>query len=127
MFYLALASVVVAVHLAFIAYVVVGGFVASRYRRSIVLHACAVAWGCASILVGIDCPLTALETWARVRGGGTALPSSGFIDHYLTGVIYPDSAVSAVRLLVASTVVVSWVGFVVSGSRYRSRQALRLS
>ncbi|MDJ0394948.1 DUF2784 domain-containing protein [Rhodococcus sp. G-MC3] len=125
MLYRALADVTVVVHLAFVAYVVVGGFLAWRYKRTIWLHACCAAWGFASIVVGIDCPLTALESWARVQGGGTALPSTGFIDLYLTGVIYPESALGAVTVLAACAVVVSWVGFALL--RSRSRQALRLS
>lgn len=124
MLYRALADVTVAVHLAFIAYVVVGGFLAWRWPRTIWLHACAAAWGFASIVVGIDCPLTALESWAREHAGSTALPSTGFIDHYLTGVIYPDSALGAVRLAAASAVVLSWAGFLVL--RSRSRSPLRL-
>ncbi|OZC46223.1 DUF2784 domain-containing protein [Rhodococcus sp. RS1C4] len=124
MLYRAIADVTVVVHLAFIAYVVVGGFVAWKWPRTIWLHACAAAWGLASVAVGIDCPLTALENWARVHSGGAALVSTGFIDQYLTGVIYPDSALAAVRVAVAVTVVASWAGFVVL--RTRSRTVLRL-
>ncbi|AYJ49702.1 DUF2784 domain-containing protein [Rhodococcus sp. P1Y] len=125
MLYRALADVTVVVHLAFIVYVVVGGFVAWRWPGTIWLHACAAAWGFASIVVGIDCPLTALENWARSGSGGAALPSTGFIDHYLTGVIYPDSALGVVRLAAASAVVISWAGFVLI--RVRSRAVLRLT
>nr|WP_296767181.1 DUF2784 domain-containing protein [Rhodococcus sp. (in: high G+C Gram-positive bacteria)] len=125
MLYRALADVTVVAHLTFVAYVVAGGFLAWRYKRTIWLHACCAAWGFASIVVGIDCPLTALENWARVQSGGAALPSTGFIDFYLTGVVYPESALGAVRLLAASAVVVSWAGYFVL--RTRSRQALRLS
>lgn len=125
MVYSALAEITVVVHLAFIAYVVAGGFLAWRWPRTIWLHACAAAWGFASIVVGIDCPLTALENWARANADGSSLPTTGFIDHYLTGVIYPDSALGAVRLLAASAVVVSWVGF--CAFRSRSKATLRLS
>lgn len=125
MLYRVLADVTVVVHLAFIAYVVVGGFVAWRWPNTIWLHLCAAAWGFASIVVGIDCPLTALENWARSGAGAAQLPSTGFIDHYLTGVIYPDSALAVVRLAAASAVVLSWAGFVLI--RSRSRAALRLT
>lgn len=125
MLYRALADVTMVLHLAFIVYVVVGGFVAWRWPRTILLHACAAAWGFASIVVGIDCPLTSLENWARQHAGGAALPSTGFIDYYLTGVIYPDSALAAVRLTAACAVALSWAGFFVI--RARSRSALRLT
>lgn len=41
--------------------------------------------GLGSVVVGFECPLTHAENWARQRAGETGLPSSGFIDHYLTG------------------------------------------
>ncbi|PTR27598.1 uncharacterized protein DUF2784 [Rhodococcus sp. OK519] len=110
--YRLLVDATVLVHLAFLAYVVVGGFLAWRWRRTIWLHVVAVAWGFSTVLVGIDCPLTHLENWARERAGERQLPSEGFIAHYLTGVIYPTNAVEVVRALVAVCVVVSWIGFV---------------
>lgn len=125
MLFRALADVTVVVHLAFIAYVVAGGFLAWRFPRTIWLHLCAAAWGFASIAVGIDCPLTALENWARIHAGASALPSTGFIAHYLTGVVYPESALGVVRLLAAIAVVFSWGGFVYL--RTHSRSTLRLS
>ncbi|RRQ28762.1 DUF2784 domain-containing protein [Rhodococcus sp. Eu-32] len=111
MLYRAVADVTVVVHLAFIAYVVAGGFVAWRLPRTIWLHVCAVAWGFTSIVVGVDCPLTAVENWARVHAGIAELPSTGFISHYLTGVVYPESALGAVRLAAAFAVLVSWIGY----------------
>ncbi|WP_072801846.1 DUF2784 domain-containing protein [Rhodococcoides yunnanense] len=125
MLFRALADLTVVVHLAFIAYVVAGGFLAWRFPRTIWLHLCAAAWGFASIVVGIDCPLTALENWARTQAGDSALPSTGFIAHYLTGVVYPESAVGLVRLLAAGAVIVSWTGYVYL--RAHSRSPLRLS
>ncbi|WP_420751971.1 DUF2784 domain-containing protein [Rhodococcus sp. O3] len=108
--YRVLADGIALTHLAFLLYVTFGGFVAWRWPRTIVLHAVAVVWGLASVLVGFDCPLTHAENWARHRAGETGLPPSGFIDHYLTGVIYPDSALGLVRALVAACILVSWVG-----------------
>ncbi|MEU2120860.1 DUF2784 domain-containing protein [Nocardia niwae] len=97
-------------HFAFVAYVVVGGFLAWRFPRTIWLHLLAVCWGFGTIVVGFDCPLTHLENWARERAGQQRLPSSGFIDHYLTGVIYPEDALGLVRAVAAATVVSSWIG-----------------
>ena len=123
--YRILADVTVVTHLLFVAYVVVGGYIAWRWRKTIVLHLAAVAWGFSAVLVGIECPLTDLENWARLRAGEAGLPSSGFIDHYLTGVIYPESAVGLVRLLVAVAVVVSWVGYgVIVARRSANRVAV---
>ncbi|GAB2656241.1 DUF2784 domain-containing protein [Nocardia goodfellowii] len=111
MLYRLMADATAAAHFAFVAYVVVGGFSAWRWPRTMWLHLIAVGWGFGTVLIGYDCPLTYVEDWARRRAGQEGLPSSGFIDHYLTGVIYPDSALGLVRGLVAVCVVVSWAGF----------------
>ncbi|WP_345341176.1 DUF2784 domain-containing protein [Rhodococcus olei] len=109
--YRAIEMLCVVVHLSFIGYVVFGGFLAWRWPRTIAVHALAVAWGFGSVLIGYDCPLTSLENWARVAGGQPPLPSTGFIAYYLTGVVYPEDAVTLVRLLAAAVVVGSWVGY----------------
>ncbi|MFC9894910.1 DUF2784 domain-containing protein [Nocardia sp. NPDC127579] len=111
MFYRLSADATAAVHLAFVVYVVLGGFLAWRWPRTIWLHLLAFAWGFGTILIGYDCPLTDVENWARRRAGQAGLPPSGFIDHYLTGVIYPEQALNLVRALVAVCVLVSWIGY----------------
>ncbi|RDI19924.1 uncharacterized protein DUF2784 [Rhodococcus sp. AG1013] len=119
MLYRLLADATVVVHLAFLGYVVAGGFLAWRWRRTIWLHVAAVAWGFSTVLAGLECPLTNLENWARQRAGDQQLPSTGFISHYLTGVVYPENAVGLVRGLVAAFVIASWIGYVVL-RRHRS-------
>ncbi|MFI6044801.1 DUF2784 domain-containing protein [Nocardia sp. NPDC051321] len=111
MLYRLLADATAAAHFVFVAYVVVGGFLAWRWPRSIWLHLIAFGWGFSTVLFGLDCPLTYLENWARHRAGEAGLPSSGFIDHYITGVLYPENALGLVRVLVAVCVAVSWVGY----------------
>ncbi len=120
--YRVLADGIVVLHLLFLLYVTVGGFVAWRWPRTIVLHLFAVAWGVASVVVGFECPLTDAENWALDRASETGLPPSGFIDHYLTGVIYPDSALGlgVARALVAACILVSWVGLWRRSRRLRS-------
>ncbi|WP_137725876.1 DUF2784 domain-containing protein [Prescottella subtropica] len=109
--YRLLVDVTVLVHLLFIGYVVAGGFLAWRWRRTIWLHVAAAAWAAGIVAAGFDCPLTYLENWARARGGEPPLPSDGFIAHYLTGVVYPADATTLVQVLVAVCVLVSWIGF----------------
>ncbi|WKN53473.1 DUF2784 domain-containing protein [Rhodococcus opacus] len=118
-FYEVVADATAVAHLIFILYVVCGGFLAWHWPRTIALHLTAVAWGFTGLLVGVDCPLTHLESWARVRAGQDPLPSSGFISHYLTGVVYPEAAAGAIQTLVALGVVTSWVGYVVLRLRTR--------
>ncbi|BDY32594.1 DUF2784 domain-containing protein [Mycolicibacterium mageritense] len=102
-------AVTVTVHFTFIAYVVLGGFMALRLPRTLVLHVAAVAWGAAGLALDLPCPLTDVERWARAGAGMAPLPPDGFIAHYLTGVVYPASWATAVQLAVLATVVMSWV------------------
>jgi hypothetical protein len=107
-----LADAVMLVHFAFLAFVALGGFLAWHRPRVLVLHAVAVAWGLVSVLVHVECPLTAWEDRFRRLAGEQGL-SRGFIDTYLTGVIYPREYLPAIQLAVGCLVAVSWAGVVV--------------
>lgn len=109
--------VTVALHFTFIAYMVTGGFLALRWPRSIWAHVPVVIWGISIELIDFVCPLTALERWARPRAGMGPLPADGFIDHYLTGVVYPTNYANLVLVLALLTVLTSWV--LVARSRRR--------
>ena len=106
--YQTVVALVIVLHFAFIGYVVVGGFLALRWRRTIWLHIPAVIWGIAIATKRVDCPLTWLERWARARAGMARLPRDGFIAHYITGVIYPVSWVVGVQLVSFAVVALSW-------------------
>ncbi|MDI9915567.1 DUF2784 domain-containing protein [Rhodococcus sp. IEGM 1379] len=108
------------VHFGFVLYVVLGGFVAWKWRRTIAFHLAAVAWGAGSLVIGYDCPLTNLENWARRMAGISELPSTGFIAHYITGVFYPVSIEPIVQGLAATVVVGSWLGYVMLGRHAKS-------
>ena len=115
--YTAIVVLTAAVHFAFIAYMVTGGFLALRWPRTIWWHVGAVIWGVAIELIDFVCPLTWLERWARARAGMAPMAVDGFIDHYLTGVVYPASAANLVLGLALLTVICSWVLFFVVGRR----------
>ena len=115
--YVALVWLVAAVHFAFLVYLPCGGFLALRFRRSILAHLPAVLWGIASVAVGLWCPLTALEQWARSRAGMAPLDSAGFIDHYLTGVLYPEGATGHIQAAVLVSVLASWLGYGLTAGR----------
>ena len=121
----ALVFATAAVHFAFVVYVAAGGFAAWRWPRTIYTHIVAFAWGFGTIVIGVDCPLTHLENWAR-RGAGVAeLPPTGFIAHYITGVLYPTDALGTVRFAVAVAVVASWMGYGVLRSRAHHDAGIR--
>jgi hypothetical protein len=106
--------VVLVVHLAFLVYLALGGFLARRHPRTLVLHVAVVAWGAGSVVLGYRCPLTGVERWARERAGRAPLAEGGFIEHYLTGVVYPERFLVPLQLLVAALVLVSWARLAVS-------------
>ena len=116
------------IHAGFLVYVAVGGFLAWRpqWRWTIWPHLAAAAYGLGIVVVGWDCPLTHLENWARLRAGEEQLPPSGFIDHYVTGVIYPADHLLTAQLAVAATVLVSWSGAAIL-HRHRTREPSRTS
>ena len=99
-----LADLVVLVHFGFILFVVLGGFLAFRWRRVPWLHLPAAAWGTAIEVFGWICPLTPLENRLR-RASGEAGYAGGFIEHYLIPVIYPAGLTREVQWTLAALVV----------------------
>jgi hypothetical protein len=114
------ADVAMVAHFAFLAYLVVGGFIAWRWPRTIWVHAAVCLYGLFNVLIGWPCPLTHVENWGRERAGDAALPATGFIDHYLAGVVYPNDHERLVQVLVAVVVLVSWLGFVIRRRHVRA-------
>lgn len=102
-------GLIVALHFAFIGYVVAGGFLALRWPRTIWLHIPAVIWGAAIATNRVDCPLTWAERWARRKAGLAGLTSEGFIAHYVSGTFYPAGWLMGVQLAVFGLVAVSWL------------------
>lgn len=98
----------VVMHFAFIAYVLAGGFLALRWRRTMWLHVPAVIWGIGIAAKRVDCPLTWVERWARTKAAMTPLSPDGFVAHYITGVIYPAGWVAAAQLVMFAIVAASW-------------------
>lgn len=89
MIYALAADAVLALHLAFIVWVAVGGAAALWRPWLAWLHLPAAAWGVFVSLSGRLCPLTPLEQWLRVAAGEQGY-AGGFIDHYLIALVYPS-------------------------------------
>ena len=96
-------------HFGYLLYLPSGGFLALRWPRSIVLHLPTVAWGVGVTTLGLPCPLTQLEQWARVRAGMHPLPAAGFTERYLAGVCYPSQATRIAQALAFAAAALSWV------------------
>jgi ABC-type multidrug transport system permease subunit len=119
--YRLLADLVVIVHLLFIAFVAVGGLLAVRWPRLVLVHVPVVLWAAAIVMIGFTCPLTPLEKALRERSGATSY-DDGFVDHYLDGVVYPGRFTALARLLVAVMIVVSYT-VLVARRRHRHTPA----
>jgi hypothetical protein len=98
-----LAGAVVAVHLAFVLFVALGGLLVWRWRRLAWAHLPAVAWGVWIELSGGVCPLTPLENHLRRVGGETAY-GGDFVGHYLLPMLYPEGLSRGVQAMLAAGV-----------------------
>ncbi|GAB3145725.1 DUF2784 domain-containing protein [Micromonospora sonneratiae] len=107
--YRLLTTLILTLHFGFLAYLVVGGFLAWRWPRTIWSHLVAVSWGIVVVAAGLDCPLTYAEHWSRRQAGESGV-MRGFIDRYIEGVLYPERYAMLVQVLVALLVGTSWVG-----------------
>jgi hypothetical protein len=96
--YRALAEAVLVVHLLFVVFVVLGGLLVLRWPRLAWLHLPAALWGAYIELSGRICPLTPLENSLRMQGGAAGY-SGGFIDHYITALIYPEGLTRSMQVL----------------------------
>jgi hypothetical protein len=103
-----LVTAILAVHFAFLGYVVFGGLLAIRWPRAFWPHLAAAAWGLLVITFPIVCPLTWAEDWARRRAGEGAL-TKGFIDRYVEGVLYPARYTGVLWALAGMVILGSWL------------------
>ena len=104
MIYRALAELTLATHAVFIAFVVIGGFLAIRVRRVAWFHIPCAIWGALIEFAGWTCPLTPLENVLR-RAGGEAGYNEGFIERYLLPLIYPGDLTRELQFLLGALAV----------------------
>ncbi|MGX9674107.1 DUF2784 domain-containing protein [Mycobacterium sp. HM-7] len=119
--YSAIAVAAVAAHFAFLGYLVAGGFLAWRWPVTIWLHALIVGWTLIILTGVVECPLTAIERWARDAGGMAPLPRAGFIDDHVAGVLYPRGWGVLAGMAVCAVILVSWLGLWRRHNRMPSR------
>jgi hypothetical protein len=98
------ADLVVVVHLAFVVFVVLGGFLVLRFPKLAVLHVPALLWGFWIEVTGGVCPLTPLENTFRHQAGEAGY-RGGFIDHYLYPLLYPPGLTRGAQLALAAALV----------------------
>lgn len=116
------ADLVVLVHLAFVAFVVLGGVLAFRWPRARWLHLPAALWGVLIEWSGGVCPLTPLEVALRRRSGATGY-AGGFVEHYVLPVLYPSELTRRVQIALGIGVVLA--NLVIYGLWWRRERARR--
>jgi hypothetical protein len=83
------ADAIVALHFAFVLFVVLGASLVLRWPRVAWFHVPAVIWGALVEFTGWICPLTPLENRLRRRAGETGYQGD-FIAHYVLPMLYPN-------------------------------------
>jgi len=91
-------------HLAFVLFAVLGGFLVARWKRCAWVHAPAFLWAAFIELSGWVCPLTPLENWLRNRGGANGY-RAGFIEHYILPVLYPAALTRQLQIALGLLVI----------------------
>ena len=90
MIYSFLADLALIAHIAFVLFAALGGLLALRWRWALWAHLPAVGWGLLVQCANFACPLTELEDYLRLRGGGVGY-SGGFVEHYVSMILYPEN------------------------------------
>jgi hypothetical protein len=109
-----LADLVLLLHILFVIFAVAGGFLVLWRRWILWLHLPAVAWAAIVEFYGLICPLTPIENWLRLQGGGIAY-QEGFIARYIWPILYPEALTREVQtglgwlVLVLNLAIYSWV------------------
>ena len=98
MIYAALADATVALHAVFILFAGFGAALLVRWPGLLWAHIPALAWAGWIAASGAICPLTPLENAFRARAGQGAY-AGGFMDRYLTPIIYPEGLTRGTQLV----------------------------
>ena len=121
MFFRFAADLILASHLIFIIFVILGGLLVLRYRWLIFLHVPAAIWGAFVEISGRICPLTTWENQLRQSAGDSGYTDS-FVEHYLLPVIYPAGLARSTQIWIAGAVI--FVNVVIYGWLvYRQKQS----
>ncbi len=97
MIYQFLADAVVIVHLLFIVFALVGALLALWRRWILLIHIPVAVWASLIMFAKWTCPLTPLEKWLRIAGGGEGY-DGGFIAHYLVPILFSGGMTPAIQI-----------------------------
>jgi len=103
--YSLLADLVVVIHFLFILFVIFGGLFVIRKKNWAWLHIPAALWGAIVEFTGWICPLTPLENWLRLQGGGPSY-ASDFIERHVVSLIYPSFLTRSQQIVLGLAVII---------------------
>jgi hypothetical protein len=95
------ADAVLILHMLFVLFVVFGGLLVLRWRKTMWMHLPALVWGVYIEFSGDICPLTPLENSLRERGGQAGY-DGGFIEHYIVAALYPEGLTREIQILLGT-------------------------
>jgi len=97
MIYRLLADIVLILHAAFVAFVMLGALLVLRWPKVAWVHVPVVLWGAGIEFLGGICPLTPLENHWRRLAGEEGYPGD-FVEHYVVALLYPDGLTRTVQV-----------------------------
>jgi hypothetical protein len=104
-----LADLVVLVHFAFVAFVILGGLLVARRRRVMPFHLAAAIWAALIEFSGWICPLTPLENQLRAKSASGGYDSD-FVAHYILPILYPEGLTRETQITLGAMVIVINLG-----------------
>ena len=128
MFYKLAADVVVALHAAYVSFVIFGQlailigilcrwtWVRNQWFRW--LHLAAISIVVVESLLGIVCPLTTLESWLRTRAGQTGYRGD-FVGHWVHELLFYDAPAWVFTLVYAAFGLMVVAAFIIAPPRRR--------
>lgn len=120
MMYTLLADTLLVIHFVFILFVLFGGLLMLYKRWLAWLHIPMMLWGSMVNVMGWVCPLTPLENKYRALAGQSGY-DTGFVEHYIAPLVYPEGLTYELGLTVGSFVIV-WNIFIYSVIYYQLKQ-----
>ncbi|MBU0664261.1 MAG: DUF2784 domain-containing protein [Proteobacteria bacterium] len=119
MIYRIAADSILLLHLAFTLFTVLGGLLVLRHRFLLGVHLAAVFWGVVVEWADWGCPLTPFEKFLRERGDEAGY-AGGFIEHYVTLLLYPDHLTTELRYLLGMALIA--VNMIIYGYVFLARR-----
>lgn len=116
-----LAEVIMVLHGTMLVFFVIGGFLAWKWPKLLLVHFLIGSWNTIIVLVDFPCPLTAAEKSLR-RDAGQVPYEGGYIKHYVDGTVYPAGYTWLAEIIAFSLVLISYLGFAWIMLRRRQRR-----